>query len=74
MKHFLAIVLIALLALPGAIVIVILLVPFWGWLEATSGIESLGHSGPSDWCYATVYVILVSLGIGTWFFLRPRRS
>jgi hypothetical protein len=23
--------------------------PFWGWFEKTTGIESLGHSGPDDW-------------------------
>ncbi|HKO14193.1 MAG TPA: hypothetical protein VJV22_19650 [Acidobacteriaceae bacterium] len=26
--------------------------PFWGWFEKTTGIESLGHSGPADWVFA----------------------
>jgi len=25
--------------------------PFWGWFEKTTGIESLGHSGPDDWVF-----------------------
>jgi hypothetical protein len=25
--------------------------PFWGWFEKTTGIESLGHSGPADWVF-----------------------
>jgi hypothetical protein len=25
--------------------------PFWGWFESSTGIESLGHSGPSDWVF-----------------------
>jgi len=52
---------IALLSIPVALLVTILLVPFWSWLEATSGIESLGHSGPAVWCYLAVYLLLVSI-------------
>jgi len=52
---------VALLSIPVALLVTILLVPFWSWLEATSGIESLGHSGPAVWCYLAVYLLLVSI-------------
>jgi hypothetical protein len=25
--------------------------PFWAWFEKTTGIESMGHSGPDDWVF-----------------------
>ena len=31
--------------------------PFWSWIEATYGIESMGHSGPAGWCYSATYVL-----------------
>jgi len=50
----------ALIAAPLSIVITILLLPLWRWLEATTGIESVGHSGPAEWCYAAVFLVLVA--------------
>jgi phosphotransferase system glucose/maltose/N-acetylglucosamine-specific IIC component len=44
--------------LPIAFLITILLSPLWSWIEATYGIESIGHSGPSDWCFYGVYGVL----------------
>lgn len=51
----------ALLAMPVAIVLTFMLSPFWNWFEAVSGIESLGHSGPSEWCFVAIYTMLVSV-------------
>ena len=44
--------------LPAAFIITILLSPLWSWIEATYGIESIGHSGPSDWCFYLVYGVV----------------
>jgi hypothetical protein len=44
------------LCIPLAAAVTIALFPVWSWLEARSDIESVGHSGPADWCYAVVYV------------------
>ena len=44
--------------LPIAFFATILLSPLWSWIEATYGIESIGHSGPSDWCFYAVYGVL----------------
>jgi len=44
--------------LPLAFIVTILLSPLWSWIEATYGIESIGHSGPSDWCFYVVYGVM----------------
>ena len=58
---------IALVSIPVSIIVTILLVPFWSWLEATSGLESLGHSGPAEWCYLILYVVIVSIFGWLWW-------
>jgi hypothetical protein len=40
-----------------SIVTAILTARFWGWFEARTGIESLGHSGPADWVYILLWVV-----------------
>jgi len=44
--------------LPVALVMTLLLLPFWRWFEASLGVESIGHSGPATWCYLAVYAVL----------------
>lgn len=43
---------------PIAFIVTFLMSPFWGWYEARTGIESLGHSGPSDWCFELTYAVV----------------
>jgi len=63
---------ILLVCLPIAFIVTILLSPLWSWIEATYGIESIGHSGPSDWCFYLVYgVIAATASIA---FVLVRRS
>jgi hypothetical protein len=33
--------------------------PFWGWFEKTTGIESLGHSGPADWVFEFMFGVCI---------------
>jgi len=47
--------------MPIAFIGTILLIPLWSWNEKTYGVESIGHSGPSDWCFYVVYGVLVVL-------------
>ena len=62
MPRYLRLALIALavliVCLPIAFIVTFLLSPLWSWIEATYGIESIGHSGPSDWCFYLVYGVL----------------
>ncbi len=62
----------ALLAVPLALILTFMLSPFWNWFEAVSGIESLGHSGPSEWCYIVIYITLVSV-FAIYYRTRKRR-
>ncbi len=48
-------------SVPLAVVATFMLGSVWKWLEATHGIESWGHSGPAEWCYAASYVGCVLL-------------
>jgi thiosulfate reductase cytochrome b subunit len=52
-------VLVLVLMMPLAIITTLLMAPFFSWIEARFGIEAVGHSGPAEWCYVTVYVTLV---------------
>lgn len=45
--------------------------PFWGWFETATGIESLGHSGPSDWVFGLMIGLAVlAIFAGLEFALR----
>ena len=46
----------AVVAVPVALAVTLVLFPFWSWVEHTTGIESVGHSGPASWCYLAVWV------------------
>lgn len=61
-----------LLLLPATFLLTFLLIPVWRWLETTFAIESIGHSGPAVWCYATVFGILACSAIA-WLARRWRR-
>ena len=63
LRIFLCMAGIILIAAPLSIFTTILLMPFWSWLEATTGIESVGHSGPAVWCYAAVFLIMVASAV-----------
>jgi len=39
--------------------VTIMLVPMWRWIEEDFGIEAIGHSGPSEWCFYLVFAILM---------------
>jgi hypothetical protein len=65
---------IGVLALPLAAVVTLLLLPFWRWLEAQTQIESVGHSGPAEWCFGAIYVLALLASFGAWFLLGRKRS
>jgi hypothetical protein len=37
------------------------LTPVWSMVELRYGIESVGHSGPSDWCFGLVFGVYLCL-------------
>ena len=58
------------LSLPLGVLLTLLLLPLWRWLEDTAGIEAIGHSGPAAWCYGAAIVVLAVLGLALLW--RPR--
>jgi hypothetical protein len=52
---------VAALTIPAAIVMTLLLMPLFSWMEARFGIEAVGHSGPAEWCYVSVYVTMLAV-------------
>jgi hypothetical protein len=58
---------VCLISAPIAIAVTIALLPFWSWVESMSEIESVGHSGPAEWCYLVCYnIILACIFLGCW--------
>jgi len=71
-RILLAFLAIFLISAPLSVLTTILLLPLWSWVEASFGIESVGHSGPAEWCYAVIYVLFIAIGaLGV---LRRQRS
>jgi hypothetical protein len=58
---------------PVAILMTLLLLPLWSWIEATYAIESVGHSGPAEWCFWLDYIVLTAVSV-TALLLHRRRS
>lgn len=53
----------AIICIPLAFIITVYTNPFWLWFEKIFSIESTGHSGPAEWCYITVYLLLVIVSL-----------
>lgn len=51
-----------LIAAPASIIVTILLLPIWSGLEAATGLECVGHSGPAEWCYVTAFLVIATAG------------
>ena len=60
-------------SMPAAFILTIALLPLWSHIETAYGIESVGHSGPADWCFELTYVIVVA-AVGASFAALMRRS
>lgn len=58
------------LSLPLGVLLTLLLLPLWRWLEDTAGIEAIGHSGPAAWCYGPAIAAFAVLGLALLW--RPR--
>jgi hypothetical protein len=60
LRHILAGISIIAFSFPMTFALTLLLIPFWSWLEDRYGIEAIGHSGPSEWCFAVVFFVCLS--------------
>jgi ribose/xylose/arabinose/galactoside ABC-type transport system permease subunit len=73
MKRIAKVIVVLLLDVPLASVVTLLTIPFWRWFEASTSIESIGHSGPAIWCYLSVFVTLGVIGTLSWV-LAPKED
>lgn len=64
---------VAALLLPVAFIATILTFPFWRWTESTFQVEAIGHSGPAEWCYWTVYAMCLGVAITVALYRKRRR-
>jgi phosphotransferase system glucose/maltose/N-acetylglucosamine-specific IIC component len=65
-KKILVVLIVAMIALPVAAIATFLLTPVWRWLESTTHIESIGHSGPAGWCFVAIYLAILLTAAGVW--------
>ena len=64
---------VCILSAPIAVGITIALLPLWRWVEAATGIESIGHSGPAGWCYLATYIAFL-VGVAVFWRIMRRRA
>ena len=68
-------VVVVLICAPVSLVVTLILIPFWRWLESRTGLESIGHSGPAEWCYLSVFILVAGGSLlGLWILSGRRRS
>ena len=72
LKHLLIVAASAALAFIFGFILAIFTSPFWGWFEARTGIESLGHSGPADWVFELLFALcfIFFFAVLEWTFRR----
>jgi len=74
MRHFwyrlVMTVAIVLIGVPITFAATIALLPLWSMIERRYGIESVGHSGPSDWCFWVVFGVYLFLSATVMLGLR----
>ncbi|HEX6906950.1 MAG TPA: hypothetical protein VF154_10105 [Terriglobales bacterium] len=61
LKHSAIVVAAVVLGFPMGFMAAVISAPFWGWFESTTGIESLGHSGPDDWVFYLMFALCMVL-------------
>lgn len=63
-----------LICAPVSLVVTLMLIPFWRWLESHTGLESIGHSGPAEWCYLSVFIFVAASSLLGLRHLNGRRN
>ena len=71
-RHVLAGLGLLLASLPLGVILTLVLLPLWRWIEERFEIESVGHSGPATWCYLVTMLACV-LALASLYVARVRR-
>lgn len=59
---------------PVAFFATFLLMPLWSAIESSTGIESVGHSGPAGWCFLAMWATMFCVAIGGLQLVRRSRA
>lgn len=62
------------LTLPVAFVATFLSMPLWSAIESSTGIESVGHSGPAEWCFVAMWALATCTAFAIVVAVRRTRS
>ncbi|HVI25421.1 MAG TPA: hypothetical protein VM576_04420 [Xanthomonadaceae bacterium] len=54
---------VAVACVPLSALLTLAALPLWRWIEARTGIESIGHSGPAGWCWLVTLVLCLALAL-----------
>jgi hypothetical protein len=75
-RHLVAGVGILLISIPLSVAITLAMLPVWQWFEDRYEIESVGHSGPAEWCFLATFLgcVGVSTALYLFFIGRTRRE
>ena len=65
---------IVILSVPVTVILTLLMVPVWRWLERSYDLESIGHSGPAGWCYIATFLVCVSTLVGALYVSKKKRG
>jgi hypothetical protein len=70
-RRALSVLAILVVSVPTSVLLTLLLMPLWRWLEGRFGIESVGHSGPAEWCFGVTFIACL-VALGSLYALRAR--
>lgn len=75
-RHLIAGVGILLISIPLSVATTLAMLPVWQWFEDRFQIESVGHSGPADWCFLVMFLGCISVSTTLYLFiiLRTQRE
>jgi hypothetical protein len=65
-RPLIVVVMILMAVAPLAFVAAAVLSPLWAWIEASTGLESIGHSGPASWCYLATWAAVSASAVLLW--------
>ena len=54
---------VAVACVPLSALLTLAALPLWRWIEARTGIESIGHSGPAGWCWLATLALCLTLAL-----------
>jgi len=75
-RHLVAGIGILLISIPLSVAVTLAMLPVWQWFEDRFEIESVGHSGPAEWCFLLMFLGCVSVSTALYLFIigRTRRE